>query len=57
MVRRMGEVYPRAIDLAARGLVELSPLVSDVFALSEVGAAMSAAAARTGLKVVIHPSS
>jgi len=57
MVRRMGEVYPRAIDLAARGLVELAPLVSDVFALSEVGAALSAAAARTGLKVVIHPSS
>lgn len=56
LVRRMGEVYPRAIDLVSRGLVELAPLVSDVFALSEVTAAMSAAAARTGLKVVIHPN-
>jgi L-iditol 2-dehydrogenase len=57
LARRMGEVYPRAIDLAARGLVDLAPLVSDVFPLAEVGAALSAAAARTGLKVVIHPSS
>jgi L-iditol 2-dehydrogenase len=56
MVRRMGEVYPRAIDLAARGLVDLAPLVSDVFPLSEVTAALATAAARTGLKVVIHPN-
>ena len=55
MVRRMGEVYPRAIDLAARGLVDLAPLVSDVFPLSEVATAMATAAARTGLKVMIHP--
>lgn len=55
MVRRMGEVYPRAIDLAARGLVDLAPLVSDVFPLGEVTAAMATAAARTGLKVVIRP--
>lgn len=57
MVRRMGEVYPRAIDLATRGLVELAPLVSDVFPLGEAGAALSTAAARTGLKVLIHPTS
>jgi L-iditol 2-dehydrogenase len=56
LVRRMGEVYPRAIDLVARGMVRLAPLVSDVFALSEVTAAMTAAAARTGLKVVVHPN-
>jgi L-iditol 2-dehydrogenase len=55
MARRMGEVYPRAIDLAARGLVDLAPVVSDVFPLAEVDAALTAAAARTGLKVVIHP--
>jgi L-iditol 2-dehydrogenase len=55
MVRRMGEVYPRAIDLAARGLVDLAPLVSDVFPLSEVATAMATAAARTGMKVMIHP--
>jgi L-iditol 2-dehydrogenase len=56
LVRRMGEVYPRAIELAARGLVDLAPLVSDVFPLGEATAAMAAAAARTGLKVVIHPN-
>ncbi|MET8151227.1 zinc-binding dehydrogenase [Actinoplanes sp. NPDC049668] len=56
LVRRMGEVYPRAIDLAARKLVDLAPLVTDVFALDEAGAAMTTAAARTGLKVVIHPN-
>ena len=56
LVRRMGEVYPRAIDLAARGLVDLAPLVSDVFPLSEVVTAMATAAARTGLKTVIHPN-
>jgi len=57
LARRMGEVYPRAIDLAARGLVDLAPIVSDGFPLSRVDAALDAAAARTGLKVVIHPSS
>ena len=56
LVRRMGEVYPRAIDLAARGLVDLAPLVSDTFPLSEVVTAMATAAARTGLKIVIHPN-
>ena len=35
MSRRMGEVYPRAIDLAARGLVDLRPLVSAAFGLGE----------------------
>jgi L-iditol 2-dehydrogenase len=56
MVRRMGEVYPRAIDLAERGLVDLAPIVSDVFPLSAVTTALDTAAARTGLKVLIHPN-
>jgi L-iditol 2-dehydrogenase len=56
LVRRMGEVYPRAIDLAARGLVDLAPLVSDVFPLSEATTAMATASARTGLKVLVHPN-
>ncbi|MFG1992938.1 alcohol dehydrogenase catalytic domain-containing protein [Actinoplanes sp. NPDC048988] len=55
MVRRMGEVYPRAIDLAARRLVELAPLVSHTFPLGDVENAMSTAASRTGVKVVVHP--
>lgn len=55
-VRRMGEVYPRTIDLVARGVVSLKPLVSAVHPLSEVTTALSEAAARTGLKVVVHPN-
>jgi L-iditol 2-dehydrogenase len=54
--RRMGEVYPRAIDLAARGLVALTPIVSATYSLADIGQAFPAAAARAGLKVVVHPS-
>ncbi|MBI0298418.1 alcohol dehydrogenase catalytic domain-containing protein [Streptomyces sp. PRKS01-29] len=53
MVRRMNEVYPRAIDLAARGVVALDPLVSSRFPLTDAPAAFAAARRRTGLKVVI----
>ena len=53
--RRMGEVYPRTIELAAQKMVDLTPLVSAAFPLSEIGAAMTTAAAREGLKVVVHP--
>jgi L-iditol 2-dehydrogenase len=56
LARRMGEVYPRAIALAAGGLVDLAPLVSDVFPLGEATTAMATAAARNGLKVVVHPN-
>jgi L-iditol 2-dehydrogenase len=55
MSRRMGEVYPRAVDLAARKLVDLTPIVSAAYPLSDVAAAMASAAAREGLKVVVHP--
>jgi L-iditol 2-dehydrogenase len=53
MVRRMNEVYPRAIDLAARGVVSLEPLVSRLAPLADVAGAFDAAARRTGLKVII----
>jgi L-iditol 2-dehydrogenase len=56
MVRRMGEVYPRAIDLVARGLVNLKPIVSAAYPLAEVTTGLAEAAARTGLKIVIHPN-
>jgi len=56
LARRMGEVYPRAIALAAQGLVDLAAVVSDVFGLGEVDTALSAAAARKGRKVVVHPN-
>lgn len=55
MVRRMNEVYPRAIDLAARGVVSLGPLVSSRVPLTEAPEAFSAAQRRTGLKVIITP--
>jgi L-iditol 2-dehydrogenase len=55
MVRRMNHVYPRAISLAARGVVDLGPLVSRRAGLGEVKEAFGAAARRTGLKVLIEP--
>jgi L-iditol 2-dehydrogenase len=55
MVRRMNAVYPRAIDLVDRGLVEVDALVTHRFPLAEVDEAFRVAAARTGLKVVVEP--
>jgi len=54
-VRRMNEVYPRAISLAARGAVALDPLVSRRAKLEEVASAFAAAQRRTGLKVLVTP--
>jgi L-iditol 2-dehydrogenase len=51
--RRMKHTYPRAIQLAATGQVDLRSLVSHRFPLGETGAAFAAAATRQGLKVVI----
>jgi L-iditol 2-dehydrogenase len=56
MARRMNEVYPRAIALAAGGQVALDPLVTGRFGLVKTPDAMAAAAARTGLKIIIEPS-
>jgi threonine dehydrogenase-like Zn-dependent dehydrogenase len=56
MARRMNEVYPRAIGLAAGGQVELDPLVTGRFDLAGAPDAMAAAAARTGLKIIVEPS-
>jgi L-iditol 2-dehydrogenase len=55
MTRRMNEVYPRAISLAARGVVDLDDLVSRRAPLTETADAFAAAAARSGLKVIIEP--
>jgi L-iditol 2-dehydrogenase len=57
MARRMNEVYPRAIGLAAGGRVELDPLVTGRYSLAQAPDAMAAAAARTGLKIIIESSS
>jgi L-iditol 2-dehydrogenase len=55
VVRRMKEVYPRAIRLAAAGAVDVGSLVTHRFPLERVGDAFASAAAREGLKVVIEP--
>jgi L-iditol 2-dehydrogenase len=55
MVRRMNEVYPRAIGLAARGVVDLGSVVTSRFGLGEVREAFADGARRTGLKVVVEP--
>ena len=55
MSRRMKDVYPRAIDLWRSGRVDVRSLVSAAYPLEKVGEAFPAAAARTGLKVVVNP--
>jgi L-iditol 2-dehydrogenase len=55
MVRRMNEVYPRAIDLVSRAVVDVDSLVSRHAGLGSVADAFTAAADRTGLKVIISP--
>jgi L-iditol 2-dehydrogenase len=56
LVRRMKEMYPRAISLAERGLVDLDRVVSASYPITEAGPALTAAAARSGLKVMVSPS-
>jgi L-iditol 2-dehydrogenase len=56
LVRRMGEVYPRALRLVESGAVDVMPLVTHRFPLEDVGEAFTRAAAREGLKVVVEPS-
>ncbi len=55
MVRRMNEVYPRAISLAERKAVDLASVVTSRSGLGEIADAFGAAARRTGLKAVIEP--
>jgi L-iditol 2-dehydrogenase len=55
MVRRMNEVYPRAISLAEDEQVDLASLVTSRSGLGEITDAFGAAARRTGLKAVIEP--
>ncbi len=55
MVRRMNEVYPRAISLAERGVVDLDSVVTSRSGLGEVQEAFGAAARRSGLKAIVEP--
>ena len=56
MVRRMNEVYSRAMGLATSGRVNLTGLVTDRFPLDLAADAFAVAAGRRGLKVLIEPS-
>jgi L-iditol 2-dehydrogenase len=56
LVRRMKEVYPRALRLVEAGAVEVQSLVTHRFPLERVSEAFEVAAARDGLKVVVEPS-
>jgi L-iditol 2-dehydrogenase len=55
MSRRMGEVYPRAVDLVAAGRVDVASIVSHRFSLHDVAEAFETAAARRGHKVMVRP--
>lgn len=55
LVRRMGDVYPRAIAAVARGRVDVSSLVTDRFPLEHAVDAFRHAAGRSGLKTIIEP--
>lgn len=57
MVRRMNEVYPRAIGLAAAQRLDLAGLVSARYPLEKAAEAFGTATARTGLKVIVEPAS
>ena len=54
--RRMKETYPRATRLVAAGRVDVSSVVTDHLALDRVDEAFATAAAREGLKVMVHPT-
>jgi L-iditol 2-dehydrogenase len=54
--RRMGGVYPRAIDLAVRGLIDVRSIVSRRYPLDRVREAFDTAASRRGNKVLVVPS-
>ncbi len=53
MVRRMKDIYPRAISLVERGVIELDWLVSNRFPLAEAAVAFAVAVRREGVKTVI----
>lgn len=54
LARRMGHVYPRAIQLVTSGRVDIRSLVTHRFPLDQVQAAFDAAAQRVGHKVVVE---
>ena len=53
--RRMKFTYPRAIQLVARGQVDVRSLVTHRFPLSQADQAFQVALTRQGLKVIVEP--
>jgi L-iditol 2-dehydrogenase len=54
--RRMGEVYPRAINLTAQRLVDIQSIVSHRYSLDDVTDAFETARRRLGHKVLVEPT-
>lgn len=54
LVRRMKHTYPRAIELVAKGLVDVRSLVTHRFPLEKTAEAFHTAVQREGLKVVVE---
>lgn len=55
VVRRMRDVYPRAIELVELGIVDFAGLVTDRFGIDRAAEGFAHAAGRTGIKTVIDP--
>ncbi len=55
VVRRMPEVYGRAVELVSRGVVDVKAVVSHRFELGSASEAFTFASSRKGLKVLITP--
>ncbi|MCV2394249.1 alcohol dehydrogenase catalytic domain-containing protein [Actinotalea sp. M2MS4P-6] len=55
LVRRMKDVYPRAISLAERGAVDVRAVVTSTHGLTDAATALADAASRAGLKAVVTP--
>jgi L-iditol 2-dehydrogenase len=53
VVRRMKEVYERAIALVGSGAVDADRIVSDRYPLDKAAEAMASAAQRNGIKTVV----
>lgn len=54
LVRRMKHTYPRAIDLVAKGLVDVRSIVTHRFRLEQAAEAFRTAERREGLKVIVE---